>query len=497
MTQAAPDESGPLAPLIAYGLTRELLAEYGAAFDIYHLTLEDDLSLALRHSRDGAALAFAPQNAVAAVVAAPSQAIMVAEWAAAASLDAPVVRHADGVAAMLAAVAQRVQRSARLAGEVTLRLAALRAAHENLQNAYEGLRAHVQERGLLLPALGFLAVPDRDGSALPQRVAEVTQYIPCALRTLCGIGLHLAAPIAPGGQGFLEVELTSPENAALGALWRVPYAQLQAGWNTFVFEGNGPALASSALLRLRFRTDSGAQPAFSLARPHLRPDRAAMADGERLARPLAFRAWTNLPGAPLTLTAQLWPAFQPVPAADAAPALLPRIEVLAGDDFTVEDVRKLGETLDFQPVRKLPKQRRILIHPLGRLPSIGRIPLGCPAGTVEIRAEVETDHAEAADLEYGIALAAAPVLDRTGAPTGDYSFDGPADWLVVPAKTPGTLVIELDAPLAEASDLYLICRCPPGSISDWGWAHVTRLTLRGDFRPDAFAGSPLTLEAAG
>ena len=491
---------GVLAPLIVHGLAEGEIADYMLMFDVYLLTPDADLGLVLRRGRDGAPLTYAPRHALALVVAAPSQARIVTEWARAAGLDdVAAVTHGADTLALLAALARRVRRSARLASDGALRLAALRTVHENLQNAYEGMRAFIQERGLLLPTLGFVAPPDADGSRLPPRLAEVTQYIPCDLRALCAVGLHVAHPAPDGADGALEVDLSSPENPALTVRWRVPYGQLQPGWVSFVFEGVGAVARSGTLLRLRFVTRAGAPPAFSLARPHLRPDRVAVADGDRLDRPLAFRAWTTLPGAPLTLTPDLWPAFQPAdaPPADASPAdaspagnqpaASAHLELLAGDGFAVEDVRPLGGPLNFQPVRKLPRQRRVLVHPLGALPSVGRIARACPPGTLAIRAEVETDHADASDLEYGIALAALPLTGEDGQPTGAFRFDGPADWLVLPAKTPGTLLIELPEPLAEAADLYLICRCPPGGTSDWGWAHFNRLTLIGTFAPDAFA----------
>jgi hypothetical protein len=427
-------------------------------------------------------LDFPPQNVVAVVIAGPAYLAPAQAWTKATRLDTAIVTHGPHMPRLLAAMARRVTRSARLAGDLALRLAALRGAHENLQNAYDGLRAFVQQRGLALPGLGFVAVPDPDNSQLAAQAIAVEQYIPCEFRSLCGIGLHLAAAPARGAEGTLEVELSSPENPAQRVTWQVGYRELHAGWVTFVFECDGAAVRSGTLLRLRLATLAAPAPRFSLARPHLRADRAALVDGARLARPLAFRAWTNVPGAPLTLTAQQWPAFYPATAASRPPAAA-RIEILATDEFEVEDVRRLYEEFEFQPVRKIPRQRRILVHPLGRLPTVGRIPLACPAGTREIRAEVETDNEKAADLEYGITLAAEPLPVPEGRRPGDFVFSGPSDWLVLPPKTPGVLVIELDAPLAEAADLYLVARCPPGSTSDHGWAHFTRLSVIGDFAP--------------
>ena len=482
MDEADPDDAGPLAAVIACGLQPDQLGAYASAFDLYVLAGDASGQLRLQPAPAGPVMEYPPQNVIAIVIAGPAHLAPAQAWAKSAGLDSATVTHGPNMPRLLAAMARRVTRSARLAAELSLRLATLRGVHENLQNAYDGLRAFVQQRGLALPAVGFLALPDPDDAQLPAQVGTVEQYIPCDFRSLCGIGLHLPAAVARAAEGTLEVELSSPEDPARRVLWQVGYRDLQPGWVNFVFEGDGAAVRSGVLLKLQFRTLAAPPPRFSLARPHVRPDRAALVDGARQQRPLAFRAWTNVPGAPLTLTAQLWPAFYPgVTAARALPTA--RIEILATDDFEVEDVRRLYEEFDFQPVKKIPRQRRILVHPLGRLPTVGRIPLACPAGTREIRAEVETDNAKAADLEYGITLSAEALPVPEGKRPGEFVFSGPADWVVVPPKTPGVLVIELDEPLAEPSDLFLIARCPPGSTSDLGWAHFTRLTLIGDFAP--------------
>jgi hypothetical protein len=479
MDEADPDD-GPLAAVVACGLQPDQLGAYASMFVLYVLSGAAAGGLVLQPAPAGPVLDFPPQNVAAVVIAGPAQLAPAQAWAKAVGLDVAIVTHGPHMPRLLAVMARRIMRSARLAGDLSLRLATLRAVHENLQNAYDGLRAFVQQRALALPAVGFLALPDPDPVLLDSKALTALQYIPCEFRSLCGIGLHLPAAPARGAEGTLEVEVFSPENPAQRVAWQVAYRALPAGWVNFVFENDGAAVPTGATLRLRFHTLAAPAPRFSLARPHLRPDRAALVDGARLGRPLAFRAWINVPGAPLTLTAQLWPAFYPAAAAvRAQPAT--RIEILATDDFEVEDVRRLHEEFDFHPVKKIPRQRRILVHPLGRLPTVGRIPLACPAGTREIRAEVETDNEKAADLEYGIALAAEPLPVAEGKRPGDFVFSGPSDWVVVPAKTPGALVIELDTPLATPSDLYLIARCPPGSTSDLGWAHFTRLTVIGDF----------------
>jgi hypothetical protein len=476
-----------LAAVIVFGLTPDQFGAYADRFDVYVLTTQPRGPLVLRPAPAGPALEFPPQNVIAIVAADAAQAEIAAGWAREAKLDAASVVHGPHVPSLLVPLARRVARSARLAGDLALRLATLRGVHESLQNAYDGVRGFVQERGLATPSVGFLALPDPDGARAPPTAAVIAQYIPCDFRSLCGIALHVPAAAARGAEGTLDVELTSPENPALRVDWRVGYRDLPEGWANFVFEGDAAVARSGTLLRLRWNTVADAAPGCSLARPHPRPDRCALVDGARLDRPLAFRAWTRVPGAPLTLTAQLWPAFYP--GAEAArPPRGTRIEILARDDFDVEDVRRLHETLEFRPVLKITRQRRILVHPLGRLPTVARIPLGCPAGTREIRAEVETDNERAADLEYGIALHAKPLPVADGErPTG-FDFSGPSDWVVLPAKTPGTLVIELDAPLAEPGDLFLVTRCPPGSTSDLGWAHFNRLSVIGDFsaaRPPA------------
>ena len=126
----------------------------------------------------GLVLTYPPQNVIAIVHAgeAPAEPL---RWRDEAGIDAPLVAHMPDTPSALAAVSRRLARAAGRNAELILRLAELRAVHEEVQNSYNALRNYVCENSLVPPRLGFINQPDTDSSAvLPESVSEVLQPLP-------------------------------------------------------------------------------------------------------------------------------------------------------------------------------------------------------------------------------------------------------------------------------------------------------------------------------
>jgi len=380
--------------------------------------------------------------------------------------DVPVLSHQPGLAQVLARVSDRLARSAKLNSQLMLGMAELRQAHEELLNTYNALRSFVSDSRIGLPAEGFVNHPDTDKPATPPEATKIEQVLPVELRSLCGVSLHLARSLPDYAQGELFVELLSPDDDDVRFSWRVPCDRLRPGWITFAFERNFGFLRRGVMLRLAWRSPARHAPQFSLGPLQLRPDKAAVVDGVRLQRSLALKAWISVPGAPLQLTSQMWPALtsgeQPVT----------RICLVIGEETEVVDVAGPNRTSAHTAVELLASRGRILVHPFGTQPTVARLVDACPPGTRRIVADVETDNELAEIVEYGLAL-----------PQGGDTSDSLAtiEWQPVPPKVRGTVQLDLPAPLEHRGDLYLLTRMPQGLPPHYAWAQFTRIHFEGEF----------------
>ena len=356
-----------------------------------------------------------------------------------------------------------------------LRLAELRTVHEEVQNSYNALRNYVYENGFAPPRIGFINVPDADGGVtLPDIVSEVAQPLPVELSSLCGFALYLPAPVRRFSEGRLHVELRVAEDDAVRYLWHVPYDKLTLGWITFAFEQTGQFWRRTPLLYLRFETVVGHSPLFSLGPPQLRPDKVAVINGVAGTRALAFKTWQSIPGAPLTVTNQMWPTIR-------LDRQVTQIELAINEDLNVVKVPGQEERTNFELVTLLADQRRLQVHPLEDMVSVAHLPLIVPAGASALVAEVETGNEKAGRIEY--ALAVMPAEDA-----GSISVAGElppsaqlSDWVVLPPLTRGTVLLRLTRPVRETSDLLLLTRLAEGESSAYGWAQFLKVCFKGLF----------------
>lgn len=437
------------------------------------LLIEDEDALKLV-SDAGAPLVYPPQNAVAVVSGSPQNRALAA-WYEQAGLEAPLTTHAAELPALLTGFAAARSKAAAMNTDLMVRLAELRAVHEEVLNGYNALRNFVAENGLAPPRPGFLNLPEADGEiTLDEGVVEVVQPLPVDMRSMCGFALYLPAAVPQFTRGVLQVYLAAAEDDGLLLHWEVPYARLPQGWVTFAFEQSDRFWRKTPVLRLCFETEAGIEPRFSLSQPQLREDKGAMINNVRNARSLAFKTWISIPGAPLAVTNQMWPAIKP------RSELGSQIEIVLHEGLTVTTVPGQEERSGFQVVTLLPEQCRLQVHPFENMVSTACLPRACLAGTSVIIAGVETAHPNAGQIEYALAVAppgGSEFVTEDGCPANAQI----SDWTALPPETPSQIRLRLNRPLRAAADLYLMTRLSPGEVSNYGWAQFHRISLRGQF----------------
>ncbi len=460
--------------VLLHGLSADATAIYRRHFKI-GLLQAGEAVLTILDEASGETLVYPPQNVVAVVLGGEADETLQL-WYETARLDAPMVAHGPDTPAMLTDFSRRLGQAAEMNAGLMLRLAELRTVHEEVQNSYNALRNYVCEHGFIPPRLGFINLPEADGGAsLPENPTEVLQPLPVDLRSLCGFSLHLAAEMPHTAEGRLLVDLLAAEDDAVCFSWQMPYNALPQGWVTFAFEQSEQFWPKTPVLRLRYETVTGPAPLFSLAQPQLRRDKAAWINGRQDVRSLAFKAWQSIPGAPLTISSQIWPAIP----LNKKPVT--RIELTVDETLVYSDILNQEAQDGFRRIALLPELRRIQVHPVNGQVSVACVFEVCPAGTANVVAEVETGSPNAGQIEYAIAVLSSEETQLVGQLGELPKGIAASDWVALPPNVIGTVTLPLPKALQRPGDLYLMTRLSPGQSSEYGWAQFLRFSFQGNF----------------
>lgn len=434
-----------------------------------------DAGMALCDADSGATLEYPPQPVLAVIHDGSAEKALFA-WVQKAGLEAAIVTHTEDLPKLLSGFGAQLGGAARMNADLMLRMAELRTVHEEVLNAYNELRNFVCDNSLAPPQPGFLNLPETVGGAtLPATVGEVVQVLPMDMRSLCGFALYLPAAVQASARGTLNVELLAAEDDEVMLSWQANYNKLAEGWITFAFEQSERFWRKTPVLRLSFGTQVGTPPRFALAAPQLRADKAAVIDGIRNTRTLAFKSWASVPGAPLAISDQMWPVIR------SEAAGVTQIELDMGGMLDVRAIPGQVERSGFNLITLLPENQILQLHPFEGIESMARLPGACPAGTRRVLASVETTHAQAGRIEYALAIVPSLesefITNETGLPAGVTV----SDWVALPPLTPSRLQLLLAEQLGESADLFLLTRLSPGAASNYGWASFSRISFRGQY----------------
>lgn len=393
--------------------------------------------------------------------------------------------------ALMVGVAHCVERfiflQAKLIGQQTRDLLALRKAHDSLQESFSALEGYLGERAVPMLDEAFSCDP---GQPLPigdlgptERSTGARQYLPVSTKTLGAFALHVAEP-DPNASGDLCAEIHVPETGRTIAAWRVPVAHLQRGWVTFGLEKTAGGLPKSAHLLLRCEGDAGSArlslgpinplPLYQLATSTGRP---------ATARSLAIKVFVALPGIRLTHDELTLLPDHMLSGPRTPPRPLSRLAVAPSHLSAPKLLLPRGPNqTDFDLVRFIADEAAILVHPVKDEPTVAVFEHCVPAGTRHLAADILVDNSAASTVGFRMGIVAAMPAERIPMEMmGVADRRSPlriSDWTFLGPDRRQTITLPLDPPVGpEGASLVLATRMPDGVSPDYAWAKFMRLQI--------------------
>jgi hypothetical protein len=376
---------------------------------------------------------------------------------------------------------------AKLIGQQTRDLLALRRAHDALQESFSSLERYLTERAVPMLDEAFVCEP-----AVPLPLADLKrnarakafrQYLPVSTKTLGAVSLHVAEA-DPAAAGEFVAEIVTPEQGTTLATWRLPVSFLQRGWVTLGLDRTSGGLPKSAHLVLRVEGDPG-RAKLSLGAVHPLPlYQFSTAGGDPVAaRPLALRAFVALPGIQLTHDDATFLPDHLISGVRPRPSVLSRIAIPTA---SLQQPRLLlppgGGELDFELVRLIESENAVLVHPARSQPTIALYERCLPPGTRSVSADILVDNPAGGTVGFRLGAVGEPFADRlhmdTLGPAPGHAPVMLSDWSFTGPGRRQSLALTLDVPVGpEGAALLLATRIPDGGSSDFAWAKFASLRL--------------------
>ncbi len=393
--------------------------------------------------------------------------------------------------ALMVGVAHCVERfillQAKLIGQQTRDLLALRKAHDGLQESFSALERYLGERAIPMLDEAFSCEP---GQPLPigdlrptERSAGARQYLPVSTKTMGAFALHLAEP-DPNASGDLCAEIHVPETGRTIASWRIPVAHLQRGWVTFGLEKTAGGLPKSAHLLVRCEGDAGsARLSLGPINPLPLYQLATSAGRPITARSLALKVFVALPGIQLTHDELTFLPDHMLSGPRTPPRPLGRLAVAPSHLKTPKLVLPRGtDQPDFDLVRFIADETAVLVHPGRDEPTVAMFENCVPAGTRRLSADILVDNAAAPTVGFRLGIVAAMPAERIPMEMmGVADRASPlriSDWTFIAPGRRQTISMSFDPPVGpEGASLVLATRMPDGISPDYAWAKFKRLHI--------------------
>lgn len=371
---------------------------------------------------------------------------------------------------------------------MTLLLGAALTAQASSQLASANLRAHTEalEQSLALAEAAFAdfrkeplrlglqlepgfvyAEPPASPPGEPSSL-ELSQEVPVALGNVMYLDLFFAqAGAGLAGQGRLVA--TAASSGALLCDHSFPLTDIVQGWNRFVCVPEATQRKQPLRLALSLHAPRPIETKPGLAAPLPDPALCAQVEGGGIAtRPLALRAWCGIAGLRYPRQAgTLGPA--PAPAAGEAELLSLPAELVAG--ATVCQTGR--ETPDFSAVSYEAETQSLLVHPLGRAPTVAKLARVKVSGLTAVTALAQLRHFDAQPTDFALFAQAAGQVIR-------FDSASPLTWLHLQAGEWGDVRYALPEPLDGMADIYMLTRNQSDDYHlSWAFFRGLQLTCAG------------------
>lgn len=346
-------------------------------------------------------------------------------------------------------------------------LIAIRQEHEKTQLAFSALETYFINHGPAGDNVSFSA--DATSYYYPEGFSAaplaVSQLLPVFSQGFAGIELFFTRP-ARQYAGHVTVCLKTLESESVFGHWEVDFARLNEGWNLFALPETPGGAAQSLRLDIGWHPAAGdAMPSAALSWHQPLKEYRLQAESDDLPplRSLAFRCRSSMPGLRMPV---LLDAFYPNTARRAGP-------VRARYSKTFKNVVQVGRSSGdgSRLVQSLDDDSRLLVHPAPEGVTIAVLSTVCPQDVTRVSAKVKTEHEEAGDVCYSIAL----VPKRTEMAAISKALENPqmitafSGWHVVKPGAMAAVHLMTQA-LTEAHHVLLMTKLPPGASTENAWA---------------------------
>lgn len=264
--------------------------------------------------------------------------------------------------------------------------------------------------------------------------------------------------VDPDASGVLEVILFTIEDSEICAKWHIASEKIRDKRLRLSLPVSLSGDAMTPSLRIRWAGEGSINLATSLHNPDTRFQ--ASHPGNHDGRVLALRCWTYIPGsqAPLPVGAHL-----PV---GKNKELVHTVHVTADQ---LKEYVNLTSPEDH--IRLVEDERVLLVHALKDRVAAAMLQQAVPANASRITAEITTTAKDAPVIEYALGVLPAASSNNSKDLSVLFSNGLVSDWVRMTPLDQGEVQIDLQAPLKDTHDLYLMTRLADAQAAPyWAWS---------------------------
>ncbi|MBR8828006.1 MAG: hypothetical protein DSM107014_08915 [Gomphosphaeria aponina SAG 52.96 = DSM 107014] len=341
----------------------------------------------------------------------------------------------------------------------------LRTHHENLQNAFAIVEEYLSQAKLPPLQLAFENPPEKQVvKPEPGRINKtlVKQLLPVPSRGLALIELYVAKNYQ-SATGELRVTVEGIDDKNTLGKWEVPYQNLREGWLGLDLPNIDMGRKQEIQLTVEWLTRIGPAPGLEIGAVQYVPEFQVDLNGEKVNHSLAMRLWSGLPGTRKVVSPYL---AKPTDTAELKFGYLGK-----GTISKVIEVTPNSSEEEMHGIRYFEEGEKILTHPRGGGLTIAMIPFAFRPEANQLTATVETQHPQADQVEYALAL-----ITEDMNPEECFEQDNPklalaySGWSKVEPQTPTQIRLVLAASAKAYYHIVMATRIPEGKQENLAWA---------------------------